>query len=122
MPFVFLGVAFGIATGFIVSAANLYQLLHPEFPPLLSQGSITLAQALILFPSLLAGICLSVTASNLLLWFIRPVREILDQHAQGIPGASFKEGMKAGRLLAIFIALPALILIFLGVWSPWASQ
>ncbi|MDF3024497.1 MAG: hypothetical protein K0R10_1858 [Alphaproteobacteria bacterium] len=121
MPFVFLGVAFSIATGLIVSAANLYRLLHPEFPPLLSQGSITLAQALILFPSLLAGICISVSASNLLLRLIKPIRKILDQNTQGVSGASFKEGMMAGKQLAIFVGLPALVLILLGIWAPWAS-
>lgn len=121
LPIVFLVVAFGIAAGLAISAARLHQLMNPELPRLMSSDSLTLAQALILFPSLLAGISLSVTASNVFLWLIPPVRKILDLNAQGVPGASFKESMKAGKQAALFIALPALILLWLGIWMPWAS-
>ncbi|MDI1229256.1 MAG: hypothetical protein PSY14_16370 [bacterium] len=121
LPFVFLVVAFGIAAGLAMSAARLHQMLNPELPPLMLSDSLTIAQALILFPSLLAGISLSVTASNIFLWLIPPVRKVLDRNAQGVPGASFKEGMRTGKQAALFIALPALVLLCLGIWMPWAS-
>jgi hypothetical protein len=122
LPVVFLGVTFFIAAMFVICASKAYHALHAGLPQLLaSEGSITLTQALVIFPSFLIGVSLSLPVSNILLWLIPPVRKMLDENAQGVPGASFREGMKTGIKALIFVALPSFAVFLLGVWSPWLS-
>lgn len=122
LPVVFLCIAFSIAAALVVYASKAYHHFHPKLPELLaSSGPVTLAQGLVLFSSLLIGVSLSVPVSNIVLWLIPPVRRILDENAKGLPGASFKEGMKAGMKALIFVALPCVAVLLLGIWSPWLS-
>ncbi|MCC7037007.1 MAG: hypothetical protein IT560_06815 [Alphaproteobacteria bacterium] len=122
LPVIFLSVAFSVAAILVVCASWAYHHFHPDMPQLLaSSGPITLAQGLILFSCFLIGITLSLPLSNIFLWLIPPVRRILDENAQGLPGASFKESMKAGMKALIFVALPSAVILFLGIWSPWLS-
>jgi hypothetical protein len=122
MPIVLMSFMLATTALIVIVANKMFITLHPEAMPPFGHRTLTLTQVFLLFPPFMIGLPSSIILGNLFLWLIPPVRRILDQNARGVPGASFSQGMAAGRKMMIFAAVPGLILTFVGVWSPWLGS
>ena len=117
----YLGFVFGISLLSFWLAMHVRTVLRPDLAPILSPAGRppTFSFIATFLSSMCAGACLAIVPANACLWLIPPMRRILDQNAQGIPGATFVESMRQGRKAIQYVGIPCLLVAALIAWSPW---
>jgi hypothetical protein len=75
----------------------------------------SLGAILLYIPPIFPAICLGLVVANILLWSIRPAREILDKEAEGTKGASFIDSTKGLLRLSIIFIIITTPISLLGV-------
>jgi hypothetical protein len=113
---VFLPIGFAAIGGYAYGFSRLFLwihvLVHPaDIPRLrtLTNGPMSVAQALMFLVPLFASIPLGFMTSNALMWLVRPARRGSERSSEGVKWASFREAQLALFRIALVLVPVSLV-------------
>ena len=80
-------------------------------------GSSSWPSLLMVLPIGISSLILGMILANFILWCIPAIRRILENKAEGIPFASFRESMTGLTYIALILTPICLLLGLIGAWA-----
>ena len=105
----------GAITALLMSLASVvHTAIHPHAGPLFGPGPLSLGQALVLIPSLLAAVTPAMLLTNTLVYLIPAARRAMDAEDRNYPEARYEPSQRALFKLGSWILVICLPLILAG--------